>query len=274
MVEVDSGYGTKMWTKLYDDVEKSTWDAKLFKRDGEFISYTGDDASAWRGIDVSEHQGVIDWEAVAAEGINFAIIRAGYRGYSEGGLFEDAYFQYNMNGTAENGIAVGLYFFSQAVSVEEAEEEAEFLIEHISRYNSECFELPIFYDWESISVADARTDGITGEAVTDFAVAFCEKMKEAGYTVGVYAYRYLAYFCYDLSQLTDYVLWIGAVGDYPDFYYKHSVWQFTDQGKVAGIDGDVDLNLLLVEDGPAEDTGVMAYEVTEENSTAEVETDK
>lgn len=244
MVQVDSGFGTLVWATLYEDVPVSTLDKSLFQSDGRFINYSGSDLYAMRGIDVSEHQANIEWQAVAEDGVEFAVIRAGYRGYSKGGLYEDEYFKQNIEGALENGIKVGVYFFSQAVDTQEAVEEAEYLLELIDGYD---VELPVVYDWESISQDDARTNGVDGDTLTDCAVAFCERVREAGYDPAVYAYRYLAYFYYDLSRLTGYKLWIGAVGSSPDFYYKHDIWQYSDVGRVSGINGEVDLNLMFTE---------------------------
>lgn len=122
MVQVPSGYGADMWVTLHEDVPVSAFKAEDFES-GEYL---GADYVCTEGIDVSEHQGLIDWEAVAADGIDFAVIRGGYRGYSEGGLFVDRYFHENIRGALENGIDVGVYFFSQATNVAEATEEAGF----------------------------------------------------------------------------------------------------------------------------------------------------
>ena len=243
MVQVESGFGHKMWVKLHENVPVNP----LGTEDFAAGQYTGSDYIVREGIDVSEHQGLIDWEAVAEDGIDFAIIRAGYRGYSEGGLFADDYFFKNMNGAVENGIDTGVYFFSQATSPEEAVEEAEFLIEEmLSLYIPETFALPIFYDWESISTDDARTDGLSGDVITECALAFCGKLSEAGYSPGVYAYRNLGYFSYDLPRMTHLTWWMAALNDYPDFYYAHDFWQYTITGSVEGIEGDVDKNLMFV----------------------------
>ncbi len=246
MVEVESGFGTKMWVQLYEDVPASTLSPADFRRDGGFISYTGSEYEALRGVDVSEHQGEIDWKGVASEGVDFAMIRAGYRGYSQGGLYEDAYFVPNIDGATVNQIDIGVYFFSQAVTPEEAVEEAEYLLKLIKSYRCEVT-MPVVFDWENIDNDDARTDGLDGATLTDCAVAFCERIKQAGYEPAVYAYRYLAYFLYDLPRLADYTLWVGAVGEVPDFYYKHDIWQYSAGGTVNGIDGPVDLNLLFRE---------------------------
>lgn len=243
MVQVESGLGSKMWVKLHEDVPKSDFAPEDFTEG----KYTGTAYTVREGIDVSEHQGLIDWEAVAADGVEFAIIRAGYRGYSEGGLFVDDYFFENMDGAIENGIDIGIYFFSQATSAEEAVEEAEFLIEEmLSLYVPETFALPIFYDWESIGTDDARTDGLGGDVISECALAFCQKIEEAGYKAGVYAYRNLGYYSYDLPRMTHLTWWIAALGDYPDFYYEHSFWQYSITGSVDGVDGDVDRNMMFI----------------------------
>ena len=248
MVQVESGFGTKMWVELYDDVPVSTFDAADFVESGGLVSYTGSEFDTLRGIDVSEHQGAIDWTAVAGDGIDFAMIRAGYRGYSQGGLYEDEYFRANMASARENGIDVGVYFFSQAVTPEEAVEEAEYLLQLLEESGHSII-MPVAFDWEHIGNDDARTDDVGGATLTDCAVAFCERVKQAGHDPVVYAYRNLAYFLYDLPRLHDYALWIGALGDCPDFYYKHEIWQYSSEGKIKGIDGPVDLNLFFEEKG-------------------------
>ena len=253
MVQVESGFGHKMWVTLHEDVPANPLTAEDFAEG----KYTGGDYIVHQGIDVSEHQGAVDWEAVAGDGISFAIIRAGYRGYSEGGLFVDDYFFDNMDGAIREGLDIGVYFFSQATSPEEAIEEADFLIdEMLSSYPAETFTLPVFYDWESITTDDARTDGLGGEVLTECALAFCARLAERGYTPGVYAYRNLGYFSYDLPRMTHLTWWMAALNDYPDFYYKHDFWQYSITGSVAGIDGEVDRNMMFIRNEPATATDV------------------
>ena len=247
MVQVESGFGTKMWVELYEDVPASTFEPSDFLRSGGFINYAGGEFEALRGIDVSEHQKTINWRSVASEGVDFAMIRAGYRGYSQGGLYEDEYFSQNISGALDNRLEVGVYFFSQAVTPEEAVEEAEYLLELIRGYD---VTLPVVFDWENIEGDDARTDGLGGTELTDCAIAFCQRIRQAGFEPAIYAYRYLAYFRYELPRLTDYTLWIGAIGDSPDFYYSHNIWQYSAEGRVSGVDGPVDLNLLFREKQP------------------------
>ncbi len=245
MVEVPDGRGGTMWVKLYDDVPASSLSAEDFSADGSYIDYSGTQYSALRGIDVSEHQGEIDWQAVRGDGVDFAIIRAGYRGYSEGQLFEDACFRKNIDSALANGIKVGVYFFSQAVNTEEATEEASFLLKTIEGYN---FDLPVFFDWEQVSgVGDTRVDAVDGTTLTDCALAFCSVIESAGKDAGVYFYRSLGYNDYELDRLTNMSFWVGAPAQTPDFYYAYSMWQYSYTGTVSGIEGGTDLNLLFEE---------------------------
>ena len=241
MVQVESGFGTKMWVQRYDELAESAflgWSRLQAVPEGYSVEM---------GVDVSEHQGEIDWAAVKKAGVDFAILRAGYRGYGESGrLVEDACFRENLRGALAAGIPVGVYFFSQAVTPEEAEEEADFLLGLLADSSREEIALPVFFDWEDISHDEARTDGLDGETITACAIAFCERVAAAGYTPGLYAYRYLAYFNYDLPRLANYPLWVGALGAESDFYYAHEFWQNAVAEGVSGISGPVDRNFRFV----------------------------
>ena len=242
-VLVANGRGGEYWVKDYETLPVMALDEAAFVPDGEYINYIGTDAEALRGVDVSEHQGEIDWAAAAADGLDFAIVRVGYRGWSLGGVFEDLYFRQNVEGALANGLRVGVYFFSQAVKPEEAREEARFLLERVADYD---LALPVFYDWESIDSGPARTNGMTGAEVTDCALAFAEEVAAAGKSCGVYFYRDLGYKFYELDRLAGLEFWAGAAGSTPDFHYKHTVWQFSFTGQVSGIEGDCDLDLYFI----------------------------
>ena len=245
MVSVSDGRGGEMWVKLYDDIPAAAFSADDFYSDGTYIDYRGTQYTAKRGIDVSEHQGEIDWQAVRNDGVEFAIIRAGYRGYSEGKLFEDTYFRKNIEGALAAGIEVGVYFFSQAVNTAEATEEARFLLDIINGYD---ISLPVYYDWEQVAnVGDTRVDDVDGTTITDCCLAFCSSIESAGFDTGVYFYRSLGYYDYELDRLTNLVFWVGAPAESPDFYYAHRMWQYSFTGTVSGIEGGTDLNLLFEE---------------------------
>lgn len=243
MVLVPDGAGGQMWVTALDGLEVSAFTEEDFIRDGQYIEYRGEGYTTLRGIDVSEHQKEIDWQAVREDGVEFAIIRAGYRGYGEGGLAEDIFFRQNIEGALKAGLKVGVYFFSQAIDTDEAREEAEFLLGLIGNY---YIELPVFYDWETVStVGETRTEGIDIEKITDNCLAFSEVVKNVGYEPGVYFYRSQGYHDYQLERLADLHFWSAAPGDYPDFYYAHSVWQYSYTGVVSGVEGSVDLNILF-----------------------------
>ena len=163
---------------LVEGLDKNTYDPAAFTVDSRAGSTTSRTAAkAAQGIDVSVYQGEIDWPAVAASGIDFAMIRAGYRGYSQGTLQLDERFQANMEGALAAGLDVGVYFFSQATTVAEAEEEADFVLEAIRSYP---IRYPVVFDWEFITSGEARTDGMTGHGITQCAAAFCELVSVAG----------------------------------------------------------------------------------------------
>lgn len=207
------------------------------------VSYEKDGKRARTGIDVSTYQGEIDWRLVAADGIDFAILRLGYRGYTEGGLFMDQTFEPNLRGALNAGLDVGIYFFSQAITPEEAEAEAAFVLNAIGNREIAC---PIAFDWEPISPGSgARTESLDNDTLTRCAAAFCAKIREAGYTPAVYFNQSLGYLRYDLRELTEYALWLAEYDAEPGFYYHFDLWQYTHTGRVNGIEGDVDLDLDL-----------------------------
>lgn len=205
------------------------------------ITYSG---QASYGIDVSAHQGEIDWVAVADSGVEFAMLRIGNRGYTSGAISQDERFEENFQAARENGIQLGVYFFSQAISEEEAREEAGQVLAWLDGRSLEC---PVAYDWEHITDDVARTDGLDGETVTDCAIAFCQTIAEAGYTPFVYCNGMLGYLSYDVERLQDYGLWYAEYADYPSFAYELEMWQYTDEGTVAGISGPVDRNIWLLD---------------------------
>lgn len=237
MAYVNTGGGYE-WITPAEGVPVSDFDAGDFTAEDGLVTYTGTEYTTELGVDVSFYQGDIDWQAVKDAGIDFAMIRCGYRGATEGGIFEDEMFKQNIEGALAASLRVGVYFFSQSVGAVEAAQEAEYVLSLIEGYD---VTLPVAFDWEPID--DSRTTEVDTDALTASAVVFCEMVKDAGYTPCVYLYRSLAYNDYDLSRLADYTLWVGAPGDAPDFYYAHALWQFSFTGEIDGIEGDVDLNL-------------------------------
>ena len=202
-------------------------------------------------IDVSVHQGNIDWEAVKADGVEYAFIRLGYRGYTKGDLFLDGNYERNMRGAAEAGIKVGVYFYSQAVSPREAREEAQFVLENLQGYQ---LDLPVVFDIEGAQNWRYRTSGMSVQTGTDVVVAFCEAIRQAGYDTMLYSYSKFLVENLDLSQLQQYDLWLAQYYQVPFFPYNFRIWQYDYQGSVAGIPTGVDVNLMFLDYQPSQTT--------------------
>ena len=197
------------------------------------------------GVDVSEYQGKIDWQQVADAGVGFAMIRLGFRAWgSEGNLYEDAYWRDNLQGAREAGLQVGVYFFSQAVDVAEAKEEARFLLACLDGAE---LSLPVVFDWETVPDENARTQGVTGAQLNDCAMAFCGEIEAAGYAPMVYFNQDQAKRMYDLQMLQDAGcgFWLAMYASSMTYPYKLSMWQYTSSGSVPGIQGYVDLDLYF-----------------------------
>lgn len=210
-----------------------------FTKDGQWMVCARGDVR--RGIDVSAHQGDIDWEKVKAAGIEFVIIRIGFRGYgSAGNMVEDAYGLSNLRAARAAGLQVGAYFFSQATSVAEAEAEAAFALEILEGFQ---LDLPLVYDWEYISDT-ARTANVTPAELTAFARAFCGWVRESGYNPMVYFNEKYAAGRLDPSTLGEIPFWFARYDGVYDVPYSCYVWQFSNTGRVPGINGNVDLNIM------------------------------
>lgn len=206
--------------------------------DNGHVSYPG----AIAGIDVSAHQGEIDWDRVRAAGMQFAIIRCGFRGYSEGTLNEDERFRENIDGARDAGLSVGVYFYSQALSEDEAVEEAEYVL---SLLNGRTLALPVFFDWEETDKEGSRTRNQANYEVGQYALAFCKRIEEAGYHAGTYFNQIYGYTVMQLEQLKSYALWLAEYRSAPQFLYDIKYWQYTGKGRVDGVSTDVDLDLLF-----------------------------
>ena len=193
------------------------------------------------GIDVSEWQEEVDWQQVKAAGVEFAMIRAGWRGSEIGVLTEDTLAQIHYAGAKAAGVQVGVYFFSQAISVEEAVEEAEFLLHIIDGWE---LDMPVVYDWEFIS-ADSRTGKLDARTLTDCTKAFCDKVSQAGFAPMVYFNADQAVERMYLRELTEYGFWLAQYDTVLNYPYKIDMWQYTETGTVPGISGNVDINLYF-----------------------------
>ena len=227
-------------------VPKSTYKDENFSTDSDGFKhyYIDGERRSYVGIDVSEHNGSINWDKVKDAGVDFVMLRIGGRGWGEEGvMYADSAFMTNLTGARDAGLMVGAYFFSQAITEAEAIEEAEFSLEILG---GESLDYPLAFDWETIdSGVDARTDNIAPETLTKCARAFCDRVKEAGYTPCLYTGTTLAYYKYDLGKLSDIDIWYAYFGDSPALYYNYMMWQYSSTGRVDGVSGDVDLNICF-----------------------------
>lgn len=245
-------YGKKI--PIYAGVQPNQFQQGDFQWNGNRLAYTGNAFRTRFGIDVSAYQNrasqneTIDWQAVANDGVEFAMVRIGLRGTSTGKISEDAFYRQNIQGAMDAGIDTGVYFFAQAITVEEALEEADFVIEHL---RDQRISGPVAYDWE-MNDNKYRVYGTAPEMATACAIAFCRRIADAGYTPMIYQGSYVGYNKYDQAAVSQYLTWYPEYKSdsseklYPTFYYQMNYWQFSSSCTVAGIGGRVDANLQFI----------------------------
>lgn len=203
-----------------------------FGEDGALIVDSG-----VMGIDVSKWNGKIDWVAVKNSGVSYAIIRCGYRGSTAGAIIEDPTFTANIQGAIAAGLKVGVYFFTQAIDEVEAVYEASYVLDKIKNYR---ITYPVFLDVEPSKGRGDKIDTATRTAVCK---AFCETIKGAGYTPGIYANKTWLTTKLDANALSDYKIWLAQYAETPTYAGKYDLWQYKENGKIDGIEGNVDLNI-------------------------------
>lgn len=213
--------------------------------DGEYQYIKDGKMASQKGIDVSKYQGNVDWKKVAADGVEYAFIRVGCRGYgSSGTLIKDEKFHQNVKGALEQGIKVGAYFFTQAITTEEALEEAELVIKELGDYE---ITYPVAIDVERIQNDKARQDALTAEERTEICKVFCEKIKEAGYIPMIYGDSETFAELILPQELAEYDFWICETDGTMTFPYEFAVWQYSHEGTVSGIKTDTNISISLKE---------------------------
>lgn len=222
---------------------ESLYGPEDFVLDGDYLSCTA--GNAMLGIDVSSHQGTIDWEAVAKTEVEFVFVRIAYRGYETGLLHTDKRAIENLRGAREAGLLVGAYIYSQAISIQEAQEEAQYALDVLGDFQ---LDLPLVYDWECVG-EQARTYYVKGTALTEYTIAFCEAVKNAGCEPMVYFNSNQAKRMLDMEKLERYAWWIAMYNTDGEMLCKADAWQYSYTGYVDGISTNVDLNLLFTDYG-------------------------
>ena len=235
--------GTFNFVPIRDDLQKNDYALENLNilEDGEVQYMQDGQGVSHKGIDVSKHQGNIDWTKVAADGVEFAFIRVGLRGYgTEGKLVEDEYFEQNVKGALQAGIKVGVYFYSQAITDEELLEEANLVLEKVKPYN---IELPIVFDVEKVSGGKGRANELSVEERPRLTALFCQTIQDAGYKPMIYHNMEMGTLMLDLGQLEQYDKWFAYYNDDLYYPYAYKVWQYSEKGAVDGINEEVDLNI-------------------------------
>ena len=244
-VEVTLRDGTKEWVAINPYWKKNTYDfANLVSKNDLLHYYSDGKQISYLGVDLSKYQSKVDFAAIQNEGIDFCIIRVGSRGYESGVIQEDEKFEEFITGAEAVNMPVGLYFFSQAVTEAEAVEEANFVISKIGEHK---ITYPIAFDMEFIANDNSRIETLTKAEKTDIALAFLTRIEEAGYTGMVYGNKEWLLKRVELHRFEDYDVWLTQEDDIPDYPYVYSMWQYTKQGEVYGIDGYVDLNISFID---------------------------
>ncbi len=222
---------------------QSPYQMSGFSCQDQRMMYSDDTYTSRLGIDISQYQGDIDWAQVKAAGFDFVFIRVGTRGYESGSIYEDERWAENLKEARAAGLDAGVYFFSGAVSEQEAEEEADYIIEKL---NGEPLELGIVLDVETIGSGTSRHDDLSAEQYTANTSAFCERVKAAGYNPIVYSNIFWEATHYDMTKIGNYDVWYADYMTTPQTPYMYRFWQYTDSGTVPGINGAVDLDVELI----------------------------
>ena len=237
ILRVLDGPGTPKWTS---SLSPNPYSPEDFVTMNGYVTCTA--GPTRRGLDVSVYQEDIDWAQVRDAGFDFVFIRIGYRGYSVGEIFADDRARENLAGAKAAGLDVGVYFYAQSITPEEAREEAQWCLDFLA---GESLQLPVVYDWEWVD-RSARTGQMDKATLTECAKTFCQTITSGGYAPMLYFNSHVSRDLLDLEQLAQYPFWLAQYRDQMDYPYQMDVWQYTEEGNVPGIEGDVDIDLMFI----------------------------
>lgn len=237
--------GTEEWVAISNYLTRNNYDLTKFVIQNGILKYEDDgkNKSFW-GTDISRYQGTVDFYALKDAGIDFVMLKVGGRGYSSGTVTIDECFADNIEKATNAGLGIGLYFYSQAVTVEEAAEEANVVLDAIGEYK---ITYPIGYDMEFVDNDTARIEGLSKADKTNIAKTFMDAISAKGYRPSLYGNKEWLIKEVDLTKLSGYEVWLSQPGDLPDYPYKFSMWQYSTSGKVNGITGPANLNICFVD---------------------------
>lgn len=239
--------GTSDWVQINPYLTKNIYDTmKLILKEDRMGYYEGQKRVSFFGVDISRHSGTVDFAGLKEDGVDFVMIRLGARGYGSGQILLDENFEANIAAANKAGLHVGVYFFSQAITVEEAAEEADFVIQHLAGHS---ITYPVAFDMEYISNDVSRIDSLKKKEKTEIAAAFMSRIKASGFSPILYGTKEWLVEQIDLSKLLEYDVWLSQQTELPDYPYQYQMWQYSLNGSVAGIEGNVDFNISFVDYG-------------------------
>lgn len=236
--------GTEEWVNISPFITKNKYDTNSFDYKKPVMKYYDNGKCiSYLGVDISKETGEVNFNKLRKAGVQFVMIQAGARGYGTGQLSLDDSFLDNMQGATEAGLDIGVTFFSQAITKEEALEEANLVYE-----NSKDFLVtyPIAFDMEKIPGDIARTDKLTKEEKSNIALYFLDALKAVGYKGIIYGNKEWLIKEINLSTVGSYDIWLSQEGNVPDYPYKFSIWQYTQRGEIDGINGDANLDICFI----------------------------
>ena len=237
--------GTKEWVDLNENLDLNEYKEESFSYKKPIMSYMVDGKEkSWCGVDISSEQGEIDFKKLKKAGCDYVMIKVGGRGYSSGELVLDEKWKDYMTGAKEAGLDIGVYFFSQAITEDEVEEEVATLLEAIKDYK---ISYPVVFRMQEIEGDMARVESLEVDDRTELAQIFLEAVDDAGYIPMLYGTKEWLITKLDLEKLDDYEIWLSQEGKKPDYPYEFTMWQYEKSGTISGISEDVGLSISFVD---------------------------
>lgn len=235
--------GTEEWLEINPYLALNDYNESNFVFVNNIMKYYENGVNvSYAGVDLSKNEDYVDFERLKSAGIDYVMIRLGQRGFVSGEITLDENFQDNYDRASAAGLDIGVYFFSQAITVEEAKEEAEFVIATLSENK---INYPVVFYMEDVSGSDVRTKDLTQMARTNIAIAFMDAVEEAGYIPIICGNKEFLLKKISFGSLIGYEVWLCQEADTPDFPYEYSMWRYTEFGNIAGISGYANLNICF-----------------------------
>ena len=237
--------GREEWVTINQYLPKNPYDNAGFSLgNGRLTYYIDGNQVSFTGIDLSKNNNYVDFNDVRKDGIDYVMLRMGYRGYSTGQVTADEDFYDNLKRATDAGLKVGVIFYSQAVTIEEAKEEAAFVIEGLADYE---IQYPVAFEMEFISNDNSRIDRLSKEEKTRIAGAFLEDIENAGYVGVIYGDKEWIMVEISYAALSNYGLWLKMESELPDFPYRFHMWRYANAGKVDGVTGTVPISISMID---------------------------